>query len=98
MTAHDPGNISTANFTHIPRRIPVTELKRLAWVKSSRSTPNGCVEVALVDDGIAVRDSKLGDDSPVLRFTPYEWDLFVLAVKDGEFDHTVSHSAPGVLA
>jgi hypothetical protein len=25
-------------------------------------------------------------DSPVLAFTPAEWDAFVLGVKDGEFD------------
>lgn len=41
------------------------------WRKSTYSgSGNACVEVAdLVAGGQAVRDSKLGDDSPVLWFT-----------------------------
>ena len=61
----------------------------LDWRKSSYSGGNGgeCVEVAdLPDGGRAVRDSKLGDTGPVLRFTPAEWQAFVAGVRDGEFD------------
>ena len=43
------------------------------------------VEVAFVDGGIAVRDSRQ-PDGPVLLFTPAEWDAFVEGAKDGEFD------------
>ncbi|GAB3992538.1 hypothetical protein GCM10029992_01890 [Glycomyces albus] len=41
------------------------------WRKSSRSQANGgnCVELRLVEGGFQVRDSKLGDDSPVLALT-----------------------------
>jgi Domain of unknown function (DUF397) len=35
---------------------------------------------------IAVRDSKLGEGSPVLQFTQREWDAFRLGIADGEFD------------
>lgn len=57
-----------------------------AWHKSSRSSGNGnCVEVAVIEDAIAVRDSK-DRSGPVLVFTPAEWDAFVAGAKDGEFD------------
>jgi uncharacterized protein DUF397 len=59
-----------------------------AWRKASRSNGNGgnnCVEVAFLDNGVAVRDSKdkLG---PVLTFTADEWKAFLGGVRDGEFD------------
>lgn len=55
------------------------------WRKSSRSGNNGCVEVALDADEIAVRDSK-DRDGPVLRFTAQEWGAFLAGVRDGEFE------------
>jgi hypothetical protein len=61
---------------------------RAAWAKSSHSGGDDhCVEVAtLPDGGMLMRDSKLGDASPVLRFTAAEWRAFVAGVRDGEFD------------
>jgi hypothetical protein len=63
------------------------DLSHAVWRKSVRSGPNcdNCVEVAFVDGGIAVRDSK-DQAGPVLIFTPDEWDAFVAGAKDGEFD------------
>ena len=63
------------------------DLSRAAWRKSTASGPNcdNCVEVAFVDEAIAVRDSK-SPDGPVLIFTQAEWDAFVGGAKDGEFD------------
>lgn len=60
----------------------------LTWRKSSYSTgdTNGgeCVELAsLPGGGVAVRDSKLGDQSPVITFTQAELRAFVLGVKAG---------------
>jgi hypothetical protein len=57
------------------------------WRKSSASGPNcdNCVEVAFVDNAIAVRDSK-HPEGPILLFTQAEWDAFVGGAKDGEFD------------
>jgi hypothetical protein len=54
------------------------------WTKSARSGDNGCVEVAFVDDRIAVRDSK-DRNGPVLMFTAHEWDAFIGGVTDGQF-------------
>ena len=59
---------------------------RIQWRKSTLSTTNGCVEVAFVDDRIAVRDSKQGGRGPVLEFTEVEWAAFLGGVRGGEFD------------
>jgi hypothetical protein len=58
------------------------------WKKASRSNGNGgnnCVEVAVLDTGVAVRDSK-DKSGPALMFTMAEWTAFVDSAKDGEFD------------
>lgn len=63
------------------------ELSNAPWFKSSWSGPNcdNCVEVAFVDEAIAVRDSK-NPSGPALIFTAAEWDAFVGGAKGGEFD------------
>ncbi len=68
--------------------------ERWQWHKSSFSGANGCVEVALVEGGAAVRDSK-DPASPVLRFTAREWEAFLAGVRAGEFDLTVAGQADG---
>jgi uncharacterized protein DUF397 len=55
------------------------------WRKSTLSVLNGCVEVAVLDDRVALRDSK-DRSGPVLLFTPHEWEAFVGGVRGGEFD------------
>lgn len=51
------------------------------WRKSSHSSLSGhCVEVA-TPGRVLVRDSKLGDFSPVLAFTRAEWAAFTAAVR-----------------
>ncbi|WP_410601184.1 DUF397 domain-containing protein [Amycolatopsis sp. lyj-90] len=58
------------------------------WWKSSYSNgASGCVEFnASVPGYVGVRDSKLGEKSPVLVFEPHEIQAFVLGAKAGEFD------------
>ncbi len=63
----------------------MVDLSSAVWRKSSRSGVNGCVEVAFVDGGVAVRDSK-DRHGPVLMFTLHEWEAFVGNARDGEFD------------
>ena len=63
----------------------MVDLRSATWQKSSHSGTNGCVEVAFVEDRVAVRDSK-HRDGPVLVFTTHEWAAFLRGARDGEFD------------
>lgn len=51
------------------------------WRKSTRSSNQGnCIEVG--GQGVLyVRDTKLGEDSPVLALSPATWQRFVDSVK-----------------
>jgi hypothetical protein len=65
------------------------QIGELVWRKATKSSAEGsdCVEVAVLPQGgAAVRDSKLGDDSPVLEFNEGEWRAFLAGVRAGEFD------------
>lgn len=74
-----------------PSLLPATRkgasmnLPRAGWRKSRRSLENGCVEVAFVENRIAVRDSK-NRQAPVLMFTLIEWEAFTRGIRNGGFD------------
>jgi hypothetical protein len=68
-------------------RLSTSELAHAQWRKSTRSESDQCVEIAFMDDVIAVRDSK-DREGAVLCFTRSEWAAFVGGTKDGEFDLT----------
>lgn len=55
----------------------------LRWFKSSYSDDKEmCVEVAVLTDGsVLLRDSKIGDTSPTLAFTPTQWQTFLTATR-----------------
>lgn len=58
----------------------------VTWRKSTRSNTEGqCVEVADLDDGRAVRDSK-NPTGPALAFTTAQWSAFTTGVQAGQFD------------
>lgn len=53
----------------------------ITWHKSTHSNTEGqCVEVSSAH---GVRDSKLGDDSPVLSFSVEQLAAFITDVRDG---------------
>lgn len=58
------------------------------WRKSSRSSgAQQCVEVATnLPSTALVRDSKLGDESPILEVKPSAFRSFLRAVESGKFD------------
>lgn len=66
----------------------MNELDGARWFKSSRSGGGEhCVEAAhLGGERVGVRDSKLGDASPVLVFDGKAWDSFVNALEAGKYD------------
>lgn len=57
------------------------------WRKSRRSYEYSgqCVEAAMVDAGVAVRDSK-NPSGPMLTISAYGWAGFLRAVKAGAHD------------
>jgi hypothetical protein len=55
------------------------------WRKSSASGSGDCVEVALAEGFVLVRDSKKRR-AHVLEFTSSEWRAFLSGVRAGEFD------------
>lgn len=58
------------------------------WRKSSYSQgQNTCVEITdTVPGRVGIRDSKLGDASPILTVTTAEWHALLTAVRTGELD------------
>jgi len=63
------------------------------WHKASYSRENGgCVEIGSIPGVIGVRDTKLGATSPILAFTPTEWEAFTRGIKDGGFDWPAGRS------
>jgi hypothetical protein len=57
------------------------------WFTSSYSSGSAqCVEVAFLRGHRLVRDSKLGDASPVLAVSPPEWSAFTAVVKARRLD------------
>ena len=64
-------------------RKPQLDLTGAEWLSSDKGP--GDVQIAFVDDHIAMRDGR-DPDGPALIFTPAEWRAFVLGARDGEFD------------
>ena len=67
------------------RGASIVDLPSAVWRKSTLSTNGSCVEVAIVDDYVAVRDSK-DQHGSVLLFTAAKWKAFAGGVRQGEFD------------
>jgi Domain of unknown function (DUF397) len=68
------------------------DVSRAVWRKSSRSNGQGgnCVEVALVDGLVGVRDSKQAE-GPVLVFSREAWQGFVRAISMGQLEGRSTH-------
>jgi Domain of unknown function (DUF397) len=61
------------------------DLSSAEFHKSSFSGSNGCIEVAIQPDGVALRDSS-NRDGAVLEVSRGDWLAFLRGVKAGEFD------------
>jgi len=58
---------------------------RPEWRRSSRCDGGQCIEVALLDNQIAMRDST-DPAGPILDFDAQTWRAFVVSLRAGEFD------------
>ena len=59
------------------------------WIKARRSYSTGaCVELALQDDGVVMRNSRRPDDH--IHHSMIEFAVFLEAAKNGEFDHLLT--------
>lgn len=80
-------------------------MTRPEWLRSARCDTGSCVEVAPAScesgncvvvtefaGDVLIRDSKLGESSPVLRFTWDEWRAFVDGI--GALDASLASSVP----
>jgi hypothetical protein len=59
-------------------------MKTTSWRKSSRSSNSGdqnCVEARATEAGFDVRDSKLGDGSPIFSIDAKEFERLLGAVR-----------------
>lgn len=66
--------------------MPAPDPNTTHWQKSSHSTANAnCVEVAFLDEAVAVRDSKHPTDA-TLTVTPQAWTAFTTAIRNGDLD------------
>jgi hypothetical protein len=63
----------------------VADESALVWRRSSHCANSTCVEVALFDSQVAVRDSK-DLHGPILLFTRAEWTAFLSGARNGDFD------------
>lgn len=61
-----------------------SEQADIAWYKSTMSGAENCVEVAVVNDSILVRNSRDPRGS-VLSFTRQEWTAFLEGVNNANF-------------
>ena len=56
------------------------------WTSSSTCSAGSCVECCAPDENVVlVRDSKLGEDSPILALPSATWREFISGVRNGEF-------------
>ncbi|GLY32547.1 DUF397 domain-containing protein [Kineosporia sp. NBRC 101731] len=57
------------------------------WVKATASSGSGeCVEMRRTSESVQVRDSKLGENSPVQSLTPAGFATWLESAKSGELD------------
>ena len=58
----------------------------IVWRKSTASNSGGCVEVAVADGSVFIRDSA-NLDGPVLRVPTSAWSVFLTFAREKNSDH-----------
>lgn len=83
-------NDSTDDSTHARIYKGHFDVESAVWRRTVAADGSpGKFDVGFADNGlVGLRDAK-APDSAVLVYTPAEWDAFVEAAQDGEFDFAV---------
>jgi hypothetical protein len=53
------------------------------WRKSTASNSGGCVEVAVADESVLIRDS-VNPDGPVLKVSTAAWSVFLTSLAESD--------------
>ncbi|MFJ4697674.1 MULTISPECIES: DUF397 domain-containing protein [unclassified Streptomyces] len=63
----------------------MTQVRPSQWIKSSYSGASGgdCVEIALGEPSVPIRDSKRAEDGPVIEFGRPAFTVFLTGVREG---------------
>jgi hypothetical protein len=64
--------------------VPDFEEPCIAWRKSTKSAPSNCVEVAVVDGSVLIRDS-VNPTGVVLKLPPGVWSGFLTRTRGEDF-------------
>jgi Domain of unknown function (DUF397) len=67
----------------------------ISWRKSTTSGGGGCVEAAVADGSVLIRDSA-NSHGPVLRVPASAWSVFVASVREKNFDPHPDLNVPGL--
>jgi hypothetical protein len=83
-----PAEETSDLFGPVDEAQPAMSTDELDWRHSfACGTHGSCVEIAKRQGGgVAIRDGKAGEASPVLTFSREEWDAFIEGVKAGDFE------------
>ena len=60
-----------------------SEFSRRVWRRSTHCDSSACVEIAVGDDQVFMRDAK-DPEGPTLTFPRYAWAEFVRAIRENE--------------
>jgi len=80
----------------VVRGTRASDLATATWRKSSFSTDGECLEFAVLDDCVAVRNSN-NPDGGTLFLPPVQMASWILAVKAGEFDDLAGETPPELM-
>lgn len=75
-SAYSPVAVKKVNMWVKPSKCESHACVEVAFRRSTRCETAYCVEVAAGPD-VLVRDSKLGDASPLLSFSAKSWQMFI---------------------
>ncbi|MFC4535102.1 DUF397 domain-containing protein [Sphaerisporangium dianthi] len=71
---------------HEKAELYAMDISDATWLSAPGSTSDDRIEIAYLSGGAVALRNPADPNGTVLRFTPAEWDAFVLGVRDGEFD------------